>query len=372
MNTWRAVRAPVLLGLATLAAVVGTVLVTSAGTDRLLDPTSTGPAGARALAGVLRAQGITVERVGNVGAIAGRAGAGATVFVPVPQQLPAGALRALARLPGRPALVVVGPDTAELTALGLPVRAEGVTPVRSRHPGCDLPAAVTAGTAETGGITYAAAVPADTCYSGGGRPSLLVVPGPPRVTIVGTPTPFTNDRIGYDGNAALALGLLGTRPRLLWLAPAPPTAATGGGQTALVDLLPTGALAAAGQLVVAGVLLVAWRGRRLGPVVGESLPVVVRAGETVIGRARLTAAAGARNVAAGDLRGAARRRLAHRVGVPPDASRETLIDAVARRTGRSPASLGELLYGAPAGTDISDDRALVRLADALDREVQRT
>lgn len=372
MSTWRALRAPAVLGLAALAAVLGTVLLTSAGSDLMLDPTSTGPVGARALAGVLRERGVTVERVGSVGAAAGRSGAGTTVFVPVPQQVSAGALRALTRLPGRPALVVVGPDDAELAALGLPVRAEGTTPVRSRHPGCDLPAAVAAGTAETGGTTYAAAVAADTCYSGGGRPSLLVVPGRPRVTIVGTPTPFTNDRLGQDGNAALALGLLGTRPRLLWLVPTPAATASGGGQTALVDLLPVGVLAATGQLVVAGLLLVAWRGRRLGPVVGEPLPVVVRSSETVIGRARLTAAAGARDVAAADLRGAARRRLAHRVGVPPDASRETLIDAVARRTGRSPASLGELLYGAPSGTDVSDDRALVRLADALDREVQRT
>ena len=52
-------------------------------------------------------------------------------------------------------------------------------------------------------------------------------------------------------------------------------------------------------------LLALWRARRLGPVVAEPLPVVVRAAETVEGRARLYRRGGARGQAA---RGAARRR----------------------------------------------------------------
>ena len=53
-----------------------------------------------------------------------------------------------------------------------------------------------------------------------------------------------------------------------------------------------------------GVLLALWQARRLGPVVAERLPVVVRAAETVEGRGRLYRARRARDRAAAALRAA--------------------------------------------------------------------
>jgi hypothetical protein len=70
------------------------------------------------------------------------------------------------------------------------------------------------------------------------------------------------------------------------------------------------------QLLVALGVLALWRGRRLGPVVEEPLPVVVRAAETVEGRSRLYRKAGARDVAAEALRRAAVRRLGTALGLP--------------------------------------------------------
>ncbi len=63
------------------------------------------------------------------------------------------------------------------------------------------------------------------------------------------------------------------------------------------------------QLAVAVVLLALWRARRLGPVVPESLPVVVRAAEATEGRGRMYRRAGARDRAAGRLRAATRTRI---------------------------------------------------------------
>jgi hypothetical protein len=108
------------------------------------------------------------------------------------------------------------------------------------------------------------------------------------------------------------------------------------------------------------VLLALWRGRRLGRVVEEPLPVVVRAAEAVEGRGRLYRAAGARGPAAEALRAGVRERTGVLLGLPP-ADRGALVTRAAARTGRDPAALDVLLYGAPP----ADDAGLVRLADAL-------
>ena len=100
---------------------------------------------------------------------------------------------------------------------------------------------------------------------------------------------------------------------------------------------------------------------RLGRVVEEPLPVVVRASEAVEGRGRLYRAAGARGQAAESLRAATRERLARRLGAPVGTPRPGLVQAVADRTGGDPAEVDGLLYGAAP----ADDGALVRLAGAL-------
>ena len=108
-------------------------------------------------------------------------------------------------------------------------------------------------------------------------------------------------------------------------------------------------------------ILALWRARRLGPVVTEPLPVVVRASEAVEGRSRLYRAARARGTAAEALRAGTRDRVVRRLGLATDSGRAAVVDAVTARTGRDPAELDALLYGAAPG----DDAALVRLAGDL-------
>ncbi|MFP3821739.1 hypothetical protein SB658_23880, partial [Bacillus sp. SIMBA_008] len=62
-------------------------------------------------------------------------------------------------------------------------------------------------------------------------------------------------------------------------------------------------------LLAAGVAAAIWRGQRFGPLVAETLPVTVRASETMHGRARLTAKAGDAPHAGQALRDGAQRRL---------------------------------------------------------------
>jgi hypothetical protein len=133
-------------------------------------------------------------------------------------------------------------------------------------------------------------------------------------------------------------------------------AATGSGRAgdrpSLFGLIADEVTAAALWLFVVAGVLALWRARRLGRVVEEPLPVVVRAAEAVEGRARLYRAAGARGTAAESLRAATRDRVVRRVGLPPGADRPAVVELLAERTGSEPTVLDALLYGdAPA-----DDR----------------
>jgi hypothetical protein len=190
------------------------------------------------------------------------------------------------------------------------------------------------------------------------------------VTLLASGVALTNRRFGEEGNASLALGLLGGHDRLVWYLPSLSDVPATDAQESVYDLVPDGVWWGLVQLGVAVVLLALWRARRLGPVVPEPLPVVVLAAETVEGRARLYRRSRARDTAAESLRGARRVRLGRLLGLPARSAPTALVDAAAARAGRDPGAVAGLLYGAAP----ADDAALVRLADdldALDREVRR-
>jgi hypothetical protein len=123
-------------------------------------------------------------------------------------------------------------------------------------------------------------------------------------------------------------------------------------------------------LLLVGVAAAIWRGRRMGAVVVEQLPVEVRSSETMEGRARLYARSGARDHALATLRSATLARLARTLGLGRSATPEEIIGATAALTGRDPAALTALLRSEPA----FDDRGFVRISDELlrlERELGR-
>jgi hypothetical protein len=123
---------------------------------------------------------------------------------------------------------------------------------------------------------------------------------------------------------------------------------------------------------LAGVGLVLWRFRRLGPLVSEPLPVVVRAVETTLSRGRMYRRSNDRAHAAGALRAAARRRAADRLGLGRAATEADVVAAVAHQLGRQQAEVAALLAtDAPVpGTD-QELVALGQALNQLDREVRR-
>ncbi|GAA1079595.1 DUF4350 domain-containing protein [Kitasatospora arboriphila] len=351
-----------------------------------LDPRSPDPNGARALVRLLERQGVDVRTASGESELAAALAApDTTVVLPDPYLLDPAAVDRLAaaRGPGG-RLVLLAPDDAQLTALAPGVRTapatDGLpdyTAEQSTAPACGLPEATRAGSAELGGLLYLPGPDDTACYPRHGRPTVVLHTDPTgrQTAVLGTDRPLTNRHLASDGNASLALGLLGSRPHLVWYLPdytgtgVPATA----DRRSLLDHVPDGWRWAGLQLALAAALTAAWRARRLGPVVSEELPVVVRAAETTEGRARLYRRANARGHAADALRRAARHRLAPVLGVPvaagePDPA--ALCAAAAGRLGRPSADLQALLYGGPP----TDDAALLRLSDdldALERQVRQ-
>ena len=370
---WRRARAWVVIGLLIVAAALLLAALAARPRAGLLDPRAASPEGSMALAELLRAQGVTITVAESLDVAEQSAGSDATLLITVPDLVPSDDLRRL--LSRSAASVLVAPTDTALDGALPEVHRVGRARVENREPACVLPAAVAAGSADAGGLTYTSAVgssPIETpaqCYPASGEATLVRIDAAGDVvTVIGAPDPFTNDRLDHAGNAALTMRLLGEHPRLVWYRPS--AADARGGDSSLVDLLPDGWKWAALQLVIAAGLLALWRARRLGPVVAEPLPVVVRAAEAVEGRGRLYYRIRARDRAADALRSAARTRLQQPLGHGRATDRLALVEAVSRRTARPAADVDELLYGAAP----ADDPALVRLAaelDALEREVRR-
>ncbi|OQR59999.1 hypothetical protein B6E66_32185 [Streptomyces maremycinicus] len=381
LRLWTRARGITLALVLLLAGAVTLAALQSDARHGALDPRSADPYGSRAVAQLLAARGVSTRVVTTLAEARAAARPDTTLLVAAPDLLAERQQRdlhaAIAGSGGRTLLVAPGGWSVETLAPG--VTADPATSRGSAlSPDCALPAARRAGTAETGGIRYTTRHPdADQCYPSERLATLLRVPdasGDGDTVVLGAPDILYNNRLDEQGNASLALQILGSRSHLVWYLPSlSDTAATDpDDEKSLVDLLPSGWLWGTLQLFVAAALAALWRARRLGPLVPEKLPVAIRASETVEGRARLYRKANARDRAATALRSTTRTRLAPLLGVPATQAHtpEALVPALSAHLHGDGQPLHFLLFGPPP----SDDAALIALADqldALEREVRR-
>ncbi|MGW6491963.1 DUF4350 domain-containing protein [Streptomyces sp. NPDC055056] len=380
-QVWTRTRGVVLALVVLLVAAVVIAVVRSDARHGRLDPRSADPLGSRAVAELLADQGVSTRVVTTLGQARAAAGPDTTLLIAAPDLLTERQqtlLRtATANSGGR--TVLVAPGRPSVGALAPGVSADPAVSFDSTlSPDCALPAARRAGSADTGGVRYTTTAPdADACYPSDGRPTLLRLParsGNGDTVVLGAPDILSNERLDEQGNASLALQLLGSRSHLVWYLPSlSDTSATDAGDRSFFDLLPSGWLWGTLQLFVAAALAALWRARRLGPLVPEQLPVAIRASETVEGRARLYRKANARDRAATALRSTTRTRLAPLVGVPPAQAHapEALLPALSAHLDGDGQALHQLLFGPPP----HDDAALISLADQLDalaREVRHS
>ncbi|MFI6828309.1 DUF4350 domain-containing protein [Kribbella sp. NPDC050241] len=361
-ESWRALRTPLLVtGVIVLAAIV-VLIATTARTSGPFSPDSTEPEGARALATLLGNHGVKVTGT-DVLDDAVQPGTGKTLLIGPEGQLDRDDWQRIADA-GWSHVILIRPGTRALEVLAPGVEDNGqILSSDSREPDCDLPAAVKAGTVTVGGSTYSAPDGAQACYGDGINNTVIRVESNGRIVdVVGTTRSFTNEQLAEDGNAALALNLIGTDRELTWYLPQWESSGFGDDNDDSPPLVPPDIRYIGWALAFAVLVVALWRGRRLGPVVAERLPVIVHAAETTEGRARLYRRSRARDRAAAALRESALGKLHKAHGIPRRADPSAVVATVAARTGRDPAMLYELLYGLPP----LSDAALMSLSHELD------
>jgi hypothetical protein len=337
-----------------------------------LSPQSVGPTGTHALADVLGGLGRTVQTETTVAGARAAAAAGTTLVITSPGNLSPADLRALGRV--RANVLLVEPDPPALAAIvpGVALAGPG-TQVGNTAPACTLRAAQLAGSVDAGGDGLAVmgtSSPVQQCYPAGSGPTLVQTRVRGRiVTVLSAGALLTNADLARQGNAALAINLLTTR-RIVWLVPpfSAPAIASGGNPTSFWSLVPRAAYIVAAQLAFALLLAIGWRGRRLGPLVAERLPVVVHATETVLGHGKLYQSRHARDRAADELRTVLLGRICRAAGLPSRADPAAVVDAVAQRSAADPERIRDLLYG-PAPRSDAALATLARDLDDLAREV---
>lgn len=188
------------------------------------------------------------------------------------------------------------------------------------------------------------------------------------------PEALTNQHITAQGNAALALGLLGAQPApadsstLIWYTPSGADAVGTEQWGSPLEILPTWFWPLIWWLLICAVVALLAAGRRPGPVVSEPVPVVVPAAEAAAGRGRLYQRANAVTESAQVLRSAHLLRLSRLLRLGRTAGAVQIAQAVSRVTGKDASIVAE-----PAR--ISTNNELVSYAQALEEleaEVTRT
>jgi hypothetical protein len=328
-----------------------------------LSATNPAPGGGMAVAEVLADQGVNVEVVGTrADARAALQGEDATLLLhDALGYLDPEDFQEISTLAQH--TVLVEPDFQQLREVTPAIGAAGAVEGELTAD-CDLGAVSRAGTVLGDGSGYRLTVEVDnvqTCLGSGDEVFSLVQfdEGDQKITVFGASAALSNEHVATHGNAALALGILGENATLVWyqptLADAADSAAT------IADLTPAWLSPVLALLALVVVAAGIWKGRRMGPLVVEHLPVTVPSNETMDGRARLYQKASARLRALDALRIGTISRLAVTCGLPRTAPVADVAAMTASISGRSLHEVRWLLLEAEPATD----RDLIRLSDDL-------
>jgi hypothetical protein len=322
--------------------------------DGPLDPRNPKSSGAQAVARVLDDHGVqvTVAR-GQDALLDQRVDEHTAVVVSNPQALgpsTLGKLRSHASAAG--AIVLVG--NAQVLGAQLDLDVDQV-PRGEREASCRLDLARGLSVHTYGGE----GLRAEGCF---GRDGTSVLVHRDALWLLASPSSISNRHVLEADDAALALRLLGQQPRLVWYV-ADPTDLDADEGFSLARLLPPWLDPSAILLLATVLAVMIWRGRRLGPLVTEPLPVVVRAIESTQARGRIYRRTNDRGHAGGILVEATRRRLTQALGLPPRTSVAAVADATAARTGRDPGEVRALLATTP--TSVTTNAQLADLGRRL-------
>ncbi|HEX5858723.1 MAG TPA: DUF4350 domain-containing protein [Microbacterium sp.] len=325
-----------------------------------LDPESAGPQGTMALVTILREQGVEIVVARDRASALSALGPDATLVAPDAAVLSDEAMAELVDAAGD--AVVIDPRSRTARLFFGDAESAGVAPDAPVGPGCDQADAARAG-AVVPGLLFTGGTADAACYPAEGGFGMLVSDRSPtsRIALIDGGELFTNEHLAENGNAALAIGLMGRHPSVVWYVPALGDSDLEDTSPSLGQLTPPWVTPSILLLLVAGLAAAVWRGRRFGPLVAENLPVTVRASETMEGRARLYARSRDAVHAADALRIGAIGRLARHLALGPAASAGDVSDAAADRIGAPRVAVRGILIDSLPRTDAE----LVALSDRL-------
>lgn len=346
-----------------------------------LAPDNVGRNGARALAQILGRHGVTVTYVRTIAAAERAAADGGTLLVAGDYALVQEDVDRIAAIDAD-LVLVAATSWLDRLAPGVQAVPPGIGSVsQGRTAQCADEDATAAGTITASGGLVATAPGVVVCFpeapaTAPGTPqapgayAVTTNPAGHRVTVLADATALTNGALAEEGNAALVVRMLGRHDHLTWYLPTFTTGVADGDGADVGTLVPRVVWVLALEALLVALVVALWRGRRLGPVVAERLPVVVPGAEATRGRGRLYRRGRSHAHAAAALRAGAATRMANRLGLPRSADAAATIDAIARACDAPAAEVARLLYGPPP----HDDRSLAALArdlDTLESEVHR-
>ncbi|WP_168583369.1 DUF4350 domain-containing protein [Gephyromycinifex aptenodytis] len=341
-----------------------------------LSPQGTDSTGARALVRVLaEQQGVDVVTVATAEELRRLSiGPETTLFLPRAEVVSTSYAAALAESAGKAGrLVLVAARQPVLDRLGIPARERNAATLTAAaqcqaddvHPGDEVDAAEIA--YEVGAETRATTCLASTgLFEEGGEPSAYVyvalpaAQGRPETVLFGSQRALTNRSIANKAHAGIALRMLSHTDRVVWVTPDPDDES---GPLATSTPIPPWFFPCVAILGAALLTLCLWRGRRLGRLVREPLPVIVHAIETTAARGRLYQAAGEPAAALKLLQDDAVQDLRRALHLHPGADRVRVANAVADRLSRDPEEIRSLL----TPHDTLDEADLVERASQLRR-----
>ncbi len=360
-------RSGLLIVAAVIAAVAASILAQgNTKSGGYLDPDNPGGGGAQAVARVLADHDVEVTVVRSDTALSEQVlDAQTTVLVTSTELLGETTSQLLLSRSRDAHLVIAEPGPNAIEALGF---AAG-TPVelaQPRHAECQD---VQLGGLEVEVFSATEYPTAQGCFPGDGGFLVGNVSG--QITLLGAASILDNDQILRADNAGAAVRLLGEHPRLVWYVPSAADLSADDA-VSLSSLIPAWVKPGIWLLGLVVMGLMFWRGRRLGPLAVEPLPVVVKAIETTRSRGRLYRKVNDRGHAAAVLRDGARARLASELSLPRATDPVTLATRLSPLVGRPIQELSTLID--PYSAAPANDRELIDLAnqlEALDREVRR-
>lgn len=360
----------VILAMAALLVILSAVLL-SEPDDEPLSATSTASDGGRALARVLASsEGVDVVTVRTPEELRRLdVGAETTLFLPRANELTtslADAVEHSARGAGR--LVLLSPSQPVLDRLAIPLKQRAALPVAVAAE-CQAEDVAGDDSLASADVAYTlpAETPATTCF-----PSTSVFDGSadddddddndddddadadashayialpasataPETVVLGAQRALTNRGIASESHAGLGVRMLRHTDRVVWIMPDPHD------ESAAVRVntpVPPWFLPSIAILLTSGLGLCLWRGRRLGRIVSEPLPVVVHAIETTAARGRLYQACGDAASALRVLQEDTLDDLRRTFDLPPGAGLLAVSRSAAQRLGRDAEEIHSLL-----------------------------